>query len=119
MIPPVLEAHLVERRHRLITARGPRLAAIEQRQLDILERARARQQVEALKHEAEILAPQQRALIAVEPFDMMATEQEFALGRHIEATEDVHRSRLARSRWAHHRDETALIDMEIDRKSAV
>src|SRR3546814_9513715 len=70
-----LEAHRVERRHRLITARGPRLAAIEQRQLDILERARARQQVEALKHEAEILAPQQRALIAVEPFDMVPAEQ--------------------------------------------
>src|SRR3546814_8836907 len=80
----------------------------------ILERARARQQVEALKHEAEILAPQQRALIAVEPFDMVPAEQEFAFGGHIEATEDVHRRRLARSRWAHHRDDIALFDIEID-----
>ena len=46
------------------------LAAIEQRQLDILERGGAREQVEALEDEAEIAAAQQRALVAVEAFDM-------------------------------------------------
>src|SRR3546814_14382019 len=40
-------------------------------------------------------------------------EQEFAFGGHIEETQDVHRRRLARSRWAHHRDEIALFDIEI------
>src|SRR3546814_13019847 len=98
MIPPVFEALLVERRHRLITARGPRLAAIEQRQLDILERARARQQDEALKHEAEILAPQQPALIAVEPFDMLLAEPQFDFGGYLAATEDVYCHALARQR---------------------
>ena len=41
-----------------------RLAAIEQRQLDIFQRGGAGQQVEALEHEAEIAPAQQRTLVA-------------------------------------------------------
>ena len=49
-------------------AGGARLPACRgrQRQLDILDRRGARQQVEALEDEAEIVPPQQRALVAVE-----------------------------------------------------
>jgi hypothetical protein len=54
------------------------IAAIEQGQLDILERGGAREQVEALEDEAEIFAAQQRALVAVERLDMDALEQEGA-----------------------------------------
>ena len=39
-------------------------AAIEERELDVLERGRALQQIEALKDEAEIEAPQDRAGVA-------------------------------------------------------
>ena len=38
-------------------------AAIEQRELDVLERGRSVEQIEALKDEPEIVAPQQRALL--------------------------------------------------------
>jgi hypothetical protein len=40
------------------------LAAIEQRQLDVLDRAGPREQVEALEHEPRYLRAQQRALVA-------------------------------------------------------
>src|SRR3546814_4247127 len=51
-------------------------AAIKQWQLDVFECAGARQQVEALKYEAEISPPQQGALVAVQPFDIDAAEAE-------------------------------------------
>src|SRR3546814_2794436 len=80
-------------------------AAIKQWQLDVFECAGARQEVEALKYEAEISPPQQGALIAVQPFDIDAAEAEAAAGRHIETAEDVHRGRLPRPGRTHHRDE--------------
>ena len=43
---------------------GARLAAIEQRQLDVLRRRGARQQVESLEDEPEVVAAQQGALLA-------------------------------------------------------
>ena len=47
--------------------RSPRgHAAIDERQLDVLERGRAVEQVEALEDEAEVVAAQQRALLARE-----------------------------------------------------
>ena len=55
-------------RARLRGASARWLAAIEQRQLDVLERGGARQQVEALEDEAEIVPAQQRALVARQAF---------------------------------------------------
>ena len=66
MVPPVPEADLVERRHRRLAPLRLVLAAIEQGQLDIFERVGAGEQVEALEDEAEIAAPEQGALVAVE-----------------------------------------------------
>ncbi len=89
-------------------------AAIDQRQLDILDRRGAGEQVEALEHEAEIMPAQQRALLAVEPPDLDAVEKVAAARRLIEAADDVHGRRLARARWAHHRHELAFADAEAD-----
>ena len=47
--------------------------AIDQRQLDVLDRRGARQQVEALEDEAEVMPAEQRALVAVEPAAASAT----------------------------------------------
>jgi sarcosine oxidase gamma subunit len=52
-----------------------RHAAVDQRQLDVLERRGAGQQVEALEHEAEEVPPQQRALAARQGADVDALEQ--------------------------------------------
>ena len=114
MIPPLFEAHLVERGHAEIIARLLVLAAIDERQFDIFERGGPREKVEALEHEAKIAAAQQGALIAVKRFHMMALEQEGPRRRHVEAAEDVHRCRFAGAGWSHHRDEIALLDVEVD-----
>jgi len=85
VVPPVREADGVEARHRRIPTRALFVAAVEQRQFDILQRGRAREQVEPLEHEAEIFPPEQRALVAVERLDVVAAEQEGAVARHVEA----------------------------------
>jgi hypothetical protein len=56
-------------------ARGGRFAPVQQRQLDVFLRRGARQQVEALEHEAEVAPPQPRALVARERLHRHALEQ--------------------------------------------
>src|SRR5690606_21983196 len=48
---------------------GRRYPLVDQRQLDVLERRGARQQVEALEHEADVMTAEQRPLVAVERAD--------------------------------------------------
>ena len=74
----VAEAHGVEQA--LARSRGGggaawRSAAVEQGQLDVLERRRARQQVEVLEDEADLPVAQDRAAIAVEPGHVLALEE--------------------------------------------
>jgi len=93
---------------------GSRFAAIDQRQLDVFQRSGTRQQVETLKHEAEVIAPQQRALVARQLFDADTLEFVAAAAGRVEAAEDVHRCRLARTAGTHDGDEVTGIDGEID-----
>src|SRR5688572_16551424 len=114
VVGPRHEADPVERLERRLAPRGLAFAAIDQRQLDVLHRAGPREQVETLEHEAEILAPQQRALVAGERLDFGAEETKHPRSGHVEAAEDVHRGRLARARRAHDRDEVAALDGDVD-----
>ena len=113
----VAESEQVQRRARPL---GPRRGAgrpgggVEQRQRDVLERARAREQVEALEDEADALAAEARAIRLVEPGDVDALEEVAAAGRPVEAAEDRHQRRLARARGAHDGDELARFDGEAD-----
>ena len=54
VLEPLAEADALERRARALRRSRDADAGVDQRQLDVLERARARQQVEALEHEAEL-----------------------------------------------------------------
>ena len=56
------QADLVERLERQAPPLGGRHAAIDQRQLDVLDRRGARQQVEALEDEADEMAAEQRLM---------------------------------------------------------
>src|SRR3546814_14201087 len=87
MIPPIGEADLVERGHARLVTRRLVLAAIEERQLDIFERAGAGEEIEALEDETEIAAAEQRPLVPIEPFDMETLEQELPGGRDVRAEE--------------------------------
>src|SRR5680860_809496 len=70
-----LEANAGKRVHGKGAAFGELHAAIDQWQLDILHRGCAGEEIEALKHEAEIIAPEQGALLAVEAAHLDAVEQ--------------------------------------------
>ncbi len=106
--------------HALERERGPRAAlrgleaAIDERQLHVLERRRAPQKIEALEHEAQIVAAQKAALVARQAAHIDALEEVAAGGGRIEAAHDVHRGRFARARGAHDRDELAFLNREID-----
>src|SRR5690606_33917969 len=111
---PGNEADAIERPEGRLAALGLARPAIKQRQLDVLDRARPGQQVEPLEHEAEVAAAEQRALVAGQRLHLGPEEAEHARGRHVEAAEDVHRGRLAGTRWPHDRDEIAALDREVD-----
>ncbi len=87
---------------------------VDQRQFDVFQRRCARQKVEALKDEAEIIAPDQRPLVAGQPRHVDAVKQVVPAGGCIEATEHVHRGRLARAGRPHDGDEFAARDAEAD-----
>ena len=73
----VAEAEQLQRRARpleAVAAVGRGRRGIEQRQRDVLDRAGARQQVEALEHEAEPLAADAREFRLAEPGDIDALE---------------------------------------------
>src|SRR5690606_10578205 len=91
-----------------------RQAAIDERQLDVLERRRAVQQVESLKDEADEVASEQRPLLAREPGDVRALEEIPAARRPIEAAQDVQARRLAGAARARQRDELARAHGEVD-----
>ena len=105
-----------ERAQRRVGALGAalRLARVEQRQRDVLARARALEQIEALEHEADPAAAHLRERRLVLARDVDAFEEVGAARRAVEAAEHVHERRFARARRAHDRDELAALDGEID-----
>src|ERR1051326_1180263 len=103
----------VERRFVPLLARPSELA-VQQRQLDVLDRRRAREQIEALKNEADLRVANDGALVAIELRDVDSVEQVRSGRRTIEAAEDVHQRRLAGAGRSHDRDEVAFVDEKID-----
>ena len=87
---------------------------VEQRQLDVLQRRGARQQVEVLEDEADRLVAEVRQLVVGEAGDVLPLQQVAAGGGAVEAAEQVHQRRLARARGPHDGDELALRDLERD-----
>jgi len=62
---------------------------VEQRELDVLQRGRARQQIELLEHEPDLEVPDPRELVRRKPRDALAAEQVAATARGVEAPEQV------------------------------
>ena len=106
------------RRHRRAFSSRSRarvaVGGVDQRQLDVLERRGAGEQVEGLEHEADLPVADLGALVAVEPRDVDAVEEVAARRRPVEAADDVHERALAGARRAHDRDELARRDRERD-----
>src|SRR5690606_28686260 len=85
VVRPVREAHALER------SGGARLrvrdAAVEQRKLDVLRRGEARQEVEALEHEADVSVAHARELVLGELARVASRDGVTAGGGAIEAAE--------------------------------
>ncbi|AKT39237.1 uncharacterized protein CMC5_084820 [Chondromyces crocatus] len=106
------EPHVGQRLQRLRPplARGD--PPVHQRQLHVLRRGRARQQVEALEHEPQVVPPQQRELIERQRAHLHPPEPVRARRRPIQAAQDVHAGRLARPARPHHGHELPLLDLQ-------
>src|SRR4051812_10352769 len=110
------ESDAMERIHRGLVALFARPAevSVNERELDILDCRRAREQIEALKNEADLRVPDDGALVAIERRDVDAVELVRAVSGTVETPEDVHQRRLAGAGRSHDRQELALIDDEVD-----
>ena len=101
-----------ERVARPLALLAQRHVAVEQRQLDVLDGAGARKQVEVLEDEAELAVADRGALVGRQRRHVGAVEPIGAARRPVETAEDVHERRLARARRAHDGDELAGRDVD-------
>ena len=83
---------------------GARDAAVHQRLADVVEHGQARQQVEALEHEADLEVADARELDVVHVRRVAPVEHVAAGRRRVEAADEVHQRRLAGARRADQRD---------------
>jgi hypothetical protein len=65
VIHALRELHALERSRRAVDAVLLRHAGVDERQLHVVERGRARQQVEGLEDEPDLLVPDARQLVVV------------------------------------------------------
>jgi hypothetical protein len=89
-------------------------AGVDERQLHVVQRGRARQQVEGLEDEADLAVAHGRQLVVVHLGHHVAVQHVAALRGRVQAADDVHERRLARARRPHHRHVLALRDLERD-----
>jgi hypothetical protein len=87
-------------------------AGDRERQHDVLLSREDRDQVEELEDEAELVAAQLGEVAVVEVADLHAVEHDRAGGGAVEPGEDVHQRRLAGTRRAHDRAESAAFELD-------
>ena len=88
--------------------------AVEHGQLDVFERGRAGEEIEALEDEAEFLVAEVGELVAVQLGDVHAIEQVASRRRPIQAPQCIHEGGFARAARAHDGHELALVEFERD-----
>src|SRR3984957_13799802 len=96
MLRPVCEPHGREGFGRTLPGScvGCAIAAVEQRQLHVLQRRRPRQRIEALKDEPDIPDSNGGDLIVAEPGVIAALEKIWPAGGLIKAAQDVYQGGL-------------------------
>src|SRR5262245_20735819 len=97
VIEPGAEAHGLERRCRTpMPLFGRHWCAVQHWQLDVLQGARARQEIESLEDESDLPIANQRELALRQTRDVAAVELVDAARRPIETPGEMHERRLAR-----------------------
>src|SRR5512141_745902 len=93
----------------LICAGGCAFDSLElERYLDVLARGQCRDELEALKHEPDFLAPQLCALVLAHRGEVVTVEDHLSAGRCIESGEEAEERCLAASGGSDDCDEAAL-----------
>ena len=110
----VLEADALERLGGAPAALGARHPRVDHRQLDVLERGGARQQMEGLEHEPDLAVADAGELVLRGVLDRLLVEAIGAGAGRVEAADQVHQRRLAAARGAHDGEVLALLDVEVD-----
>src|SRR3990170_6035836 len=87
---------------------------IEEGEGDIVERARPRQQVEGLEHEANLLIAVERELIRAEAAQLAPLERKRPAGRRVERADKIHEGRFPGARGARHGEILAARDLDAD-----
>jgi hypothetical protein len=114
VVGPLAQSHPLQRGLRPAPAARPH-SRVDQRQLDVAQRGRARDQVERLEHEPDPGVADLGELVVAQLADVDPVQAVPATARHIQAAQDVHHRALARPRRAHDRDEVSFADHEIHR----
>ena len=84
-----------------------------------MQRGGARQQIERLKNEPDLLIADPRQFIVGHIADQVAVEIVLALRRRIQAADQIHQRRLARPGRTHDRDIFAALDLDVDARDRV
>ncbi len=108
------EADLLEVDRGALVALPARDALVVERQRDVLGRGLERDQVERLEDEADVLAAVLRRPGLGEAAHGDAVEGVLAVVETVEEAENVHQGRLARPGGAHHGDQLARPDVEVE-----
>src|SRR5262249_15943987 len=111
---PAFEPDLMKRRDGPLTTLLGGGACVEQREFGGLDGAPSSQQIELLKHEADLAAANLRQAVPAERADLGAIEMVGAGCWLIQTSENVHQCRLAGTRWSHDRGEFTTRDLERD-----
>jgi hypothetical protein len=88
------------------------LRTVKKRQLNVFARGSAREKIEVLENETEFLISNVGKLIAIELRNIGAIKKISAASRTIEAAENIHKRRLARSARTHKRDKLAAPNLQ-------
>jgi hypothetical protein len=89
-------------------------ALVDERELDVLEGGRAREEVEPLEHEPDRLVPERRAAVGVEGRHVASADPARAARGPVQAADEVHEGRLAGARGADDRHGLAALDAQVD-----
>src|SRR5690606_10710218 len=89
-------------------------AFVDEGEFDVFECGGARNEVEALEDESQVVAAQQGELVVGEVGDIESAEVVASGGGRIQAADDVHGGGFAGAAGAHDGDKFAVIDAEVD-----
>ena len=89
-------------------------AGVNQRQLHVVQRSGAGQQVEGLEDEADFLVADARQFVVIQFADQLAVQPVAALAGRVQAADQVHQRGFARARRAHDGDVLVALDADVD-----